>query len=46
MSKSLGEALERLPELRLAVVGDLMLDRFIFGHLDQAVLNETHIKRS
>lgn len=35
MSISLGEALERLPELRLAVVGDLMLDRFIFGQVDR-----------
>lgn len=35
MSGSLTEALERLPALRLAVVGDLMLDRFIFGQVDR-----------
>lgn len=35
MSPSLAEALDRLPGLRLAVVGDLMLDRFIFGQIDR-----------
>ena len=35
MSNSLGEALDRLPGLRLAVVGDLMLERFIFGQIDR-----------
>jgi D-beta-D-heptose 7-phosphate kinase/D-beta-D-heptose 1-phosphate adenosyltransferase len=35
MSQTLGEALGRLPRLRLAVVGDLMLDRFIFGQIDR-----------
>jgi D-beta-D-heptose 7-phosphate kinase/D-beta-D-heptose 1-phosphate adenosyltransferase len=35
MSQTLGEALDRLPGLRLAVVGDLMLDRFVFGQIDR-----------
>ncbi len=33
MSTPLADALDRLPGLRLAVVGDLMLDRFIFGQV-------------
>ena len=35
MSTPLADALDRLPGLRLAVVGDLMLDRFIFGQIDR-----------
>ncbi len=35
MSEPLAEALDRLPSLRMAVVGDLMLDRFIFGQVDR-----------
>lgn len=35
MSDSLADALDRLPGLRLAVVGDLMLDRFVFGQIDR-----------
>lgn len=35
MPDPLAEALDRLPALRLAVVGDLMLDRFVFGQIDR-----------
>lgn len=35
MSTPITDALDRLPGLRLAVVGDLMLDRFIFGRIER-----------
>lgn len=35
MSDPLAEALERFPDLRVAVIGDLMLDRFVFGQIDR-----------
>jgi rfaE bifunctional protein kinase chain/domain len=35
MTFPLAEALDRLPSLRVGVVGDLMLDRFIFGNVDR-----------
>lgn len=35
MRKHLREILERLPHLRLAVIGDCMLDRFLWGRVDR-----------
>lgn len=35
MNSPLADALGQLPRLRMAVVGDLMLDRFIFGAVDR-----------
>ena len=35
MSSPLAEALDRLPGLRVGVIGDLMLDRFVFGSVDR-----------